>query len=538
VTLAGDVRVASPVAELAPTTRDAARTWPAWLLPLLIGAVTFAAGALIVEAYVVGVAHDDGMYVILAKSLATGRGYRWLNIPGAPPATHFPPGYPAVLALLWWIFPEFPGNLAAFELANALFMAIAAVGVYHFVRSRFGFSDMGSAILSLVTTLGIPTLTLSVLVMSEPLFLALLIPILLYAERSIESEQPRIRSLFVLALLGGLATLVRTHGIALLGAIGIALMLRRRFRDAALFACVAIATLLPWQLWVSTHAGFVPATMRGNYESYGGWLANGLRVEGLDLVGRTLLRTTGDLAGMFGVLVAPSLPSAARLIGLAIVLSLGAVGVRALWRRAPVTVLFLALYSAIVILWPFWPTRFIWGVWPLVVLLPVLGAREALEWRAERVHARAMRVVALVCSVAVACGYLVYNVEGYRHRWWGSIPRKISEEVRPLLIWVATRTPRNAVLATEAETSVYLYTGRPAVPVGTFTVDEFFVPRTSAENAAVIDTVITHYRPMAVAVSSGPMRDAVRQLAFSQPPKLVAVDTFPRGGLVLVPRFR
>src|SRR5690349_24054015 len=111
-----------PVSASAPATR----TWPAWLLPLLVGALAFAAGALIIEAYVVGVVHDDGMYVILAKSLATGRGYRWLNIPGAPPATHFPPGYPAVLALLWWIFPEFPGNVAAFELANAFFMAIAA----------------------------------------------------------------------------------------------------------------------------------------------------------------------------------------------------------------------------------------------------------------------------------------------------------------------------------------------------------------------------------------------------------------------------
>ena len=107
-----------------------------------------------------------------------------------------------------------------------------------------------------------------------------------------------------------------------------------------------------------------------------------------------------------------------------------------------------------------------------------------------------------------------------------------------MLNWIASHAPRNALLATEAETSVYLYTGRAAVPVTTFTVDEYFRPRSPVENAAVIDTILTRYRPTAVIVSSGNMRDAVRELAFHQPPRLVAVDTFPLGGLVLVPRLR
>lgn len=516
----------------------ATRTLPAWLLPTLVGAITFAAGALIMEGYIVGVAHDDGMYVILAKALATGRGYRWLHIPGAPPATHFPPGYPAVLALLWWISPQFPGNLATFELANALFMSLAAVGVFYFARSRFGMSAFGAATLALATTLGIPTLTLSVMLMSEPLFLALLIPILLYAEWMLDGASRRTRHVVSLALLVGAATLVRTHGIALLGAITILLLLRRRYRDAALFACVASLVLLPWQLFVAANAHVVPATMQGNYESYGAWFAAGLRADGPRLVFRTLLRTTGNLLGMFGVLVAPSLPAAIRVLAIAVVVSLGAVGARMLWRRAPATALFLALYSAIVLVWPFWPSRFFWGIWPLIVFLPVLGLRQAIEWRAETPKARGARYVALVAGVLMICGYVAYNITGYRHEWWASIPRHVSDEVRPVLAWVANHTPANAVVATEAETSVYLYTGRVAVPVGTFTVDEFFAPRTPVENAAIIDTVVTRYHPMAVVVSSGPMRDAVRELALAKPPKLAVVDTFARGGLVLVPQSR
>lgn len=516
----------------------ASRAIPAWLAPVVTGALVFLVGTLIIEAYVVGVAHDDGMYVMLGKALATGRGYRWLNLPGAPPATHFPPGYPAVLALLWWIFPQFPGNIAAFELANALFMSLAAVGVFFFVRSRFGMSDRAAALLALATTLGIPTLTLTVLVMSEPLFLALLIPILFYAEQIVDGTRRHPRDVVILALCVGAATLVRTHGIALVGAVTIALLLRKRLRDTALFAGVAVATLVPWQLWVAAHAHVVPATMQGNYESYGAWFAAGVRADGFDLVGRTFLRTTGNLSAMFGVLVAPAMGAGVRAIALILLLSSGIAGARALWRRAPATALFLVLYSAIVLVWPFWPQRFFWGVWPLVFLLPVLGVRQAYEWHPARPLDHATRIAMLASGAALAFGYLAYNMKGYRHQWWASIPRSVSNEVRPTLTWIATHIPPHAVIAAEAETSVFLYTGRPAVPVGTFTVDEFFAPRTPAQNAAVIDTVIARYRPMAVVVSSGAMRDAVHELAFRTPPRLAVVDTFANGGLVLIPQSR
>jgi hypothetical protein len=110
--------------------------------------------------------------------------------------------------------------------------------------------------------------------------------------------------------------------------------------------------------------------------------------------------------------------------------------------------------------------------------------------------------------------------------------------VHPLLVWVATHTPRNAVLATEAESAVYLYTGRSTVPVGTFTVDEYFAQRTPAEAAAVIRDVTAHYRPKAVVVSSTAMRDAARELVLGAPPAFAVVDTFPDGGLVLIPKSR
>jgi hypothetical protein len=514
------------------------RAVPAWLIPTVAGAIVFAASALMVDGLTVGIAHDDGMYVILGKAIASGQGYRWLHVPGAPPATHFPPGYPAVLAILWLLFPSFPANVVAFKLANTLFLGAAAIGVACLARARFGMSQFGAALLGLATTLGIPTLTLTVLVMSEPLFLALLLPTLLYAERITEAQTPRVRDLVLLALLVGVDTLVRTHGITLIGSVVVVLCMRRRFRAAAIFGVVAVATLVPWQLWVATHAHVVPPTMQGNYESYGAWFANGLHAEGMDLVRRTVARTTSDLTAMFEVLAAPSMPHLIGVIAFLLLFALAAVGARLLWRRAPVTALFLVFYSAIVIVWPFSPARFFWGIWPLVILLPVLGGREALGWRPSAPGWRALRYSALLAALLLGCGYGTYNLRGYSHQWWSSIPRNVSRNVQPLLEYVATRTPPDAVLVTEAEATVYLYTGRKTVPVGTFTVDEYFGPRTPAQNAAILQAAVDHYHPNAVVVSSGPMRDAVRELAVSQHPTLAVVDTFPRGGLVLIPTSR
>ena len=44
---------------------------------------------------------DDAHYAVLAKSLRTGQGYRTLNLPGQPPETKYPPGFPLLLASGW-----------------------------------------------------------------------------------------------------------------------------------------------------------------------------------------------------------------------------------------------------------------------------------------------------------------------------------------------------------------------------------------------------------------------------------------------------
>ena len=86
------------------------------------------------------------MYAVLARSLATGEGYRFLNLPGSPNATHFPPLYPLFLAGLWKLFPSFPANVTLFKFANAVLVALAAWLAWRFARRQAGMNPWAAAL--------------------------------------------------------------------------------------------------------------------------------------------------------------------------------------------------------------------------------------------------------------------------------------------------------------------------------------------------------------------------------------------------------
>lgn len=502
--------------------------------PWLAGAVVLAIGLAIVDRLPVGIVHDDGLYVILAKSIATGHGFRWLQVPGQPAATHFPPGYPLVLALLWLIGPAFPANVVLFKIANAVFLALATVGTALLAERRFGMGRRSSAALAVIACAGIPTLALSTLVMSEPLYLALLFPTLLIAERVVESPA-RTRTIVMLALLAAAGTLVRTHGIALIAAVVIALALRSRVRDAALFAITTLVLLVPWQIWVRANDGVVPAAMRGNYDSYSGWFAAGLRSEGLALVGRTIPRTSGEIAGMFATLTAPSLPGPFRFAALAALLVLLVAGFVVAWRRARVSALFTILYAAIVIVWPFNPARFIWAIWPLVFLIVVAGARSIAAWRPAQRWFQTARATAVTAALLLAAGYSVYTARGYRGRWWSSVARQETVLLAPLVAWTRTHTRPGDVIASSAEPVIYLYGGRAAVSASTFTVDDYFRPPSVAESRAALRDILAAYHVNVVAVvAADSLLAAARQMAAEPAPELALRDQLANG-LVFTP---
>jgi hypothetical protein len=485
-------------------------------LVVAIGAIT---------PYPVGPVVDDAMYVILARSLATGQGYRSLNVPGLPANTHYPPGYPAVLSLLWRVAPEFPANLVLFKLFNALCLAVAAAAAVRYLQRRGGGLPWAVG-LGLVSAVSVPLLTLGTVLLSEPLFIALVLLLLPSLEDYVGdanaghgASRASVARALVLGTLIASCTLVRTHGIALLPAVFVLLALRRRWRDAALVSATTVACLLPWQLWCAAHRDAVPAPLLGEYASYTSWWTRGLGTMGWRLVPQTLSQTTADASAMFGALFSPFNTWTSHVVTFLAFAGLLFACLASSWRRIPVTLLFLAGYLGIVAIWPFQPTRFVWGVWPLLLALPTLALSAAITDRPAWPRLRRGAVAAAFAWVAV--GYLSYELRAVRGQWWVSIPRAKSRHIVFAVDWVRRNSRPTDLVATDEEGPVYLYTGRQTVPVRAFTATQYLYgddARTGATEGLL--AVLAAYPVDAVIVNSAASYDITHYLATGAAPVL------------------
>ncbi len=483
--------------------------------------------------YPVGVLYDDAVYVELGKALASGAGLHYLHLPGTPAATHFPPGYPLLLAVLWRLWPSFPANVFLFKLVNALLLAVAAAWIARIARDRFGCAPWKAAAVAVALSIGVPSLVLSDVVMSEPLFLALTLPALLLAERAAEADAGLARAVLA-GVLAGIATLVRTQGVALVGALVLVLLLRRRYRKAAVSAGAAFVVLTPWIWWVRAHAGAIPAPVRGIYGPYLTLYVDAVRAGGVSLLAGTLGGTVRESAAMLQSMLAVVPSPAAATAGLALLCPLAALGAWRARSAMPVTLAFLALFMVITLLWPYSPARFLFAVWPLLVALPLLGLFALWRWELPLpVPARA-RLGLLALAVVPLAGYTVYNVRGYRGHWWESIPRQRGSELRTVIRAVRQTIPADAVVCGTDDASIYLYTGRQAVPFGNFAAADFIHPPTRARRAGELRAILQAYHPDRVVVTSQGQRDVVDILADQHPPVLAVTDSFP-GGFIYAP---
>ncbi|HEX8726104.1 MAG TPA: hypothetical protein VF737_12015 [Gemmatimonadaceae bacterium] len=512
-----------------PAAPRASLGLPGWVA----AGVVFALAVHAMNPYPVGVLYDDAVYVELGKAIAGGAGLHYLHLPGTPPATHFPPGYPLLLALLWRLWPAFPDNVLLFKAVNALLVAVAALWLARMARERFGCARWQAAVAAVVLGVGVPTLVLSNVVMSEPLFLALALPALLLAERVGDAEGPLARAALA-GVLAGIATLVRTQGVALVAALVAVLLWRRRYRQAAGAAGAAAVVLAPWAWWVHTHSGGLPAPARGIYGPYLTWYVDAVRAGGIPFLATTLAGTIRQVADMLEVMLAAFPSHAVGVAALVLAVPLAALGAWRARAAAPVTLAFLAFFLAIALVWPYSPIRFLFAVWPLLAALPLLGV--VALWRRELPPAvpRMARMALLVLSVVPLAGYTVYTARGYRGHWWGAISRQRAMELVTVIRAVRTTVPANAVVCGRDDAAIYLYTGRQAVPFAAFEATDFSHPPTKAQNAQDLRAMLASYHPDRVVVTTQGQLDVADILAGQHPPLLAMADSFP-GGFIYAP---
>lgn len=474
----------------------------------------------VVDTLPVGGFYDDAFYVILAKSLATGHGYRNLNLPGAPFATHYPPGYPLFLAALWKIGPGFPANLVWFKVANAVFLSITAGVACFLARERLALSTGIALVAVLAGTVTTPALYLSCMILSECMFLALLLPMLLWAERVVARHGIPFGTALALGACGGALFLVRSQAIALIGAVALVFAWRREWRSAAVSLAATLAVIAPWLLWVHAHDAAFPALMRGDYGSYFAWFQDGLRERGVGLVTATLHRNVPDMFLHVVHRLRPLDNSIPDIVASLCAAALGMLGFARLARRAPVTFWFLLAYLGIVAVWPFPPVRFLLGIWVLLMIVLASGVQSVLEQTRpapENVRGRQLwlttRIAGAAASVVLLAGLVAYNVHGFERHFWRNNEELAARWIAPKLAWARANTDTSSIIGTDHdEGSVYLYTGRRAVPITTFTASEYLEPRSAQADGAVLTALATHFGARHLLLSSPRLRDAAAAL--------------------------
>lgn len=421
--------------------------------PAIVGLVVFAVALWAQTGAMVGVFYDDGIYVALAKALAEGRGLVSLHLPDAPPAVHYPPLYPVVLAALWRVWPEFPANVVLFQLFDAAALGAAAWIMVHHGR-RTALPPLARYLALTIGVTAFPMLTLVGVRFSEPLFLALLAGAVCVADGDDVGPGKAVAT----GVLAGLATLTRSIGIAAIVGIPVALWLRGRRRAAGVAVGVAIVVAAPWWVWLAAHGDSIDpllATNYGTYTHYAGQAGLAGLLGGLDF---TSLQP-------FGRLLIPALPTPMWLALTAMLLAAVIVGMVTLASRVPTLLVVLVPYLGMVTLWPFTPDRFMWILLPWMALFATAGSLRAWRWDWWG------RVPVVVLAVVVALGFGWRQVVSVKGRQFAVTADRASRPFALLTAGIRTGTPEKAIVATDGEAMVYLYTGRSTVPLFLFRLD-------------------------------------------------------------------
>jgi len=476
---------------------------------LITAAVTLAVGLLTLNQALVGVFYDDGLYAGLATALASGHGYVHPNLPGMPGAVHYPPLYPVLLTPFFGVLSVQSAAVAG-KVLNALLNAGAAgLIAWHATKTELlgpGIPRWVPSSIVLAAAVAIPVLAVQGVLFAEPLFGVLLAVAVIAADRG---TRP-----WLAGMAGALALLTRSIGIAVIAGIVCVLLLRRAPRRVVVAAVLPGAIVaLVWGLWVTMHARQIDPALALGYGTYFAHLSQA----GLSAVPVNLRDMSRPLEGLtFGWI---------RVLWLYVMLAMvtlgiGLYGLFVLSRRSSIG-LVLVVYLIVLVIWPYSPDRFLWGILPWLALVWSAGMVE-LSGRWPR-----LRIPLAILTVLVAGGYLHYEFRGFEVRGWQAQARDISATFADLLPIVAN-LPDSAVVATDDEALVWLYSRRRSVPLylESYHGRELIRPTPSEHRAYLERMGVTH---VLLASATSPSAIELRGLIGAYPSLLTAIYRWPDG---------
>jgi hypothetical protein len=428
---------------------------------------------------------DDAWYIVLAKAMANGDGFRLISSAATIIQPLYPPGFPALLSLVFRIDSEFPHNLWLLKSVSiAAMLGVGFVAFVYFERCRRLSRELAALVAISVTITPAFLFLATSTVMSECVFTLCLLATVLVVHKSVDApDERRSHSLaIVAAILAAGTVMVRTTAIALLLAAIIWFVKERLWRRAAWFVAVAVLCLLPWTVYSRLNAPTAAERMaHGGAVAYEYTDQLSMRWAGAPLFGRItahdlLVRIETNFVDVFargsGKILAPALfrgPNESgeevvtlsmsvtpEAMAISVLLSLIAFAgyVQVTRERLTVTEVLMPLALGIIMLWPFWSFRFVIPLTPFLFFYFTRGL-QVLSPRAP--------VIVLLCLVGLNlydhAGYISRAKSGATINWLAQ-----NEDVEAVLDWINRGgLPNDGVLAATNPGLIYLRTGRKAV---------------------------------------------------------------------------
>jgi len=467
--------------------------------------------------------YDGGVYYILGTSLAEGKGYRLLNEPGEIEAVQYPPLLPVFVAAHQRVLGTSDTILVGQALRLSFLVLSLAYAMATYAMARQLLTPGFALLVGVLTTLQQFTVFLSDLCFAE-------IPFALATVAFVVCHRASGRGRFALqALLGTVAFLLRSFGIALLGSWIADALLRRRIAQTALRAAVALVPILLWYSFIGgvttgpeyTHPAY--PYQRAPYQYYNVSYASNLMLidpfrpelgeaSPADLARRFLSNARGMIPSLGETVVGSRrfwentlgwihwrLSGTVNLLfGTLVLAGLGLLASRGEWL---IPLYFLASVSIICLTpWPGQFTRYLSPLAPFLALSLVEVISRVRRWSLLRGERKSIRIVAdgaaavaLVMQLTAllvtfsrfhapvthvdargtrAAGRLFY----YDRRW---------QAFDTSLDWFRQHAVGEGVVATSAPHRIYLSTGLKAV-----------LPPLEADTALaqrLLDSVPVHY---------------------------------------------
>jgi hypothetical protein len=418
-----------------------------------------------------GAYHDDAVYLVSAKALASHSGYRILSLPERPFQTKYPPVFPLFLSTIWRLDPQFPENLPKVTALCWSLLPLYVFLVFRLLR-QWGLSQIEAAGICALTALSPHVVLSGLMTMSELAFGVLLMTTLLLLERSMTKAGVAITALAGLA--GGLAFLTRTQGIALLISAAVVLLWRKRWLQAAVFSLVFGVFAVGWFLWTHAHAYAGADPVAIYYVDYGRfYLASVHWIDIPRFVQTNLDSMTTATCRLLFATSELNLPS--RMFAWVVAIA-AASGIRRMVARCGQAHFAMFSLASFLMFVPWnWPPneRYLLPLWPAIATGFYLELRHFFELcRMNLAGSLAHRVfaAALILVGAVVCAAIPYrNIRGVLVDLPDVLEnyRVISQARQPGYSWIRENTPAKGQVLTYDDPLMYLYTGRSgyAMPI-------------------------------------------------------------------------